>query len=140
MLTPLTWIAILAIAGVIMASAALVIRDQRRCPACRDAMIDLPRTEARAYEVLACPRCPTAVTLAVGQRARLSWCPTCKQRALETPCHRQPSEDGSLVVEVHERCHLCGHEDIHIVEGPAPPRGLVVPFPPEPRRRAGGRR
>jgi hypothetical protein len=139
-LEPLTWMAIFAIAGVLAASAAVVFRDQRRCPTCRDSLMELPKPEERTYEVLACPRCPTAVTLAVGQRARLSWCPSCRQRALDTPCIRQPDADGTVAVEVQERCHLCGHEEVLLIETSAPPRGLVVPFRHTGQRRAGGRR
>ncbi|TNE88599.1 MAG: hypothetical protein EP330_14605 [Deltaproteobacteria bacterium] len=137
-MNPLTWIAILSIAGVIFASAAFSLRAQRRCPACRANLVELPKPEDRTYEVMACPHCPTAVTLAVGHRARFSWCPTCKQRALQTPCIRKPSDSGALVVEVHEQCHVCGHNAVVSVEGPAPPRGLVVPFPTRDKRRAGG--
>lgn len=135
------WLAVFALTGAMTAGAVWSMRRQRRCPACRSALVELPRPEERSYEVMACPRCPTAATLAVGHRARFSWCPACKQRALQTPCIRLPDPSGALVVEVHEQCHLCGHSAQIQVEGPAPPRGLVLPFPPDQRRdRAGGER
>lgn len=137
MLNPVLWLLIFGIAGTLTTGAALSMRRQRRCPACRSALVALEPPEGSSYEVMACPHCPSAVTLAVGHRARFSWCPSCKQRALETPCIRHPDPNGALVVEVREHCHLCPHERMVLVEAASPPRGLVVEFP---RRTGTGKR
>lgn len=84
-----------------------------------------------SYEVLVCDTCDNAATLVHGHQSRFAYCPSCLNRAMRTPCMRQP--DGSVRVEEH--CDLCGFRaervvtEVVIEDEPAPERGIVIPFP-----------
>ena len=126
-------LAAIVVVGLAMAGAVWVLRRHRRCPSCNAALVPVESGERpdRTWQALACPRCTTAVTLAHGTRGRFAWCPACRQRSMEVPCLRLPDEDGHPVVEVHERCTLCGYAREVVVgrHSGAAPRGLVLPFP-----------
>ncbi len=106
----------------------LVLGHSRTCPACEGALdVIAPSTPAHTYEVLECPKCLVAVTLAGGRRDRFAWCPRCKQRALALSSRHL----GNGRVAVHEACSLCTHEAERDFTRPPPPpssRGLVLPF------------
>ncbi len=136
MLHLLTGLAIVAFLVLGLVRGALwVLRRNRECSTCRAPLVPVTRTESQhTYEVLHCPKCSTAVTLALGQRARFAWCPQCRQRALEAPAIRLPAPTGQIRVEVREQCHLCGYRLNRIVEGQtgeeAPrPKGQILTFP-----------
>lgn len=114
----------------------------RHCPSCGVPLARLtgPGERARSYEVLACTQCRNAVTAVHGAQSKMAYCPSCQQRALETPCQRMPDgPDGAPRVRIHEHCHVCGHEATLSLPsgtvGPAaaddrgPPSGKVIPFP-----------
>jgi hypothetical protein len=127
-----------------------------RCPNCEVPYIELapPADDSgsqRTYAVLACPQCTNTSTRVHGTPSRFAYCPSCRQRTLETPTRRLPPDlDAPLAVEVEERCHLCGHHDavvlpaqplrdhrIHAEAGagtPPPHRRTVIPFPVDRRR------
>lgn len=111
---------VLGAAGLLLAaviasgSAKAWITPGTDCPNCRTPMAALPDEAplgVRSYRVHACRTCTNVVTQVHGARSRWAWCPACRQRALETPVHRLPNApDGSPQAEVHELCHICGHE------------------------------
>jgi hypothetical protein len=111
------------------------------CPNCRvpyQVLTDPPGDGARrTYEVLACLHCANTSTRVHGSPSRFAYCPACTQRTLETPVKRlPPSLENPLQVEVDERCHVCGYEDVRVVPPPWSSqrgRGKVIPFPARPR-------
>lgn len=147
----LSWIVAVVTALVLLTAGTLYFGFSRRigkvtrqCPACRVEMEPLieggdPARLVRAYEVLVCPHCTNAATAVMGEPGAFAWCPGCRERSLQTPCIRLPRGPGGPAVEVHEHCELCGyHETVKIVQGGAhAPRGLVIPFPTERRRKSG---
>lgn len=141
-LTTAVVVVMLTVAGV--AAAAWMARRQRQCPRCAAELRTVaPPDGLHTYEVLACPRCETAVTLSQGARRRFSFCPRCGQRSLSTAPHRHPDPPGGVLVEVEEACHLCGWSDRRFctAEGPGgaagagagAPRGVVLSFPAAPK-------
>lgn len=94
-----------------------------------------------SYEVLVCEGCCNAATLVHGHQSRFAYCPACLNRALRTPCIRQP--DG--VVKVEERCDLCGFHAERLFDDGAtededtPAMGQVIPFPTHRVRREPGK-
>lgn len=87
----------------------------------------------RTYEVLACVQCANTTTRVLGAASRFAHCPSCNQRALEIPVRRlPPTPENPLQVEVEERCHVCGHDDVVALPSAWQPRrgrGTVIPFP-----------
>ncbi len=99
-----------------------------RCPNCEVAYLELVEAgePARSYAVLACPQCTNTSTRVHGSPSRFAYCPSCRQRTLETPTRRLPPDiDAPLAVEVEERCHVCGHHDVLVLPAPHA-RGLRV--------------
>jgi len=83
----------------------------------------------RAYEVFACTRCDGATTTVHGLPSSLSYCPACRQRALELRTGRR--SDGR--VEVREACPICGYHGVAVVpevveDLPTTGEGKVLPF------------
>ena len=89
------------------------------------------------YEVMVCPSCPVAVTLARGTRNRFAYCPRCGRGALHTVPERLPDPPAAWLVSVRESCQVCGYADRRMItaerdEPPPEPRGEVVRFPGAP--------
>ena len=102
------------------------LRKRPACPRCDGSLQRiLPMDPLHLYEVLSCSECSAIVTTAQGRGARHTWCPACRQRALELSVNLTASG-----LEVNERCHLCGHSETRVVPMPdAAPRGIVIDFP-----------
>jgi len=139
---PLVVVVALTVLGV--AAANRLLQRSRTCPACQEPLTPVASPDGlHTYEVLACPACPTAVTLSQGVRRRFAFCPRCGQRSLRTDPERLPDTPTGPLVTVHESCALCGWTDHRFATPDAPspraaneepaPRGVVLPFPGQPQ-------
>ncbi len=134
----LAWGVVLLLVGVLQQSRSHAMVSLGTCPRCQDALVDLPTPPtAGVYEVAACPGCELALTTVQGVAGRATWCPKCKNRALELTVQRlAPEPPAQLRVRVTEVCHLCNHHAIHGIDNcPMPEgKGQVIPFPKKGKR------
>ena len=110
-------------------------RLSRSCPSCATRLAPLPLAQLhRSYEVLVCATCTNTVTAVHGARSESAYCPSCRQRSLETPVVRLPNGKHGPLVEVHEYCHLCEHQENVVFGRQDDERGRVLEFPKAGRR------
>lgn len=132
---------LLPLAVTLVAAGFLLYRRaataERRCPNCHatyEVIAAAGSGPNTTYDVLACPMCSNTSTRVQGTRSEQAWCPSCRNRSLETPSLRLPG-DG-VRVEVREYCGICEFERSYVVgEGDVRPLGKVIPFPFERTRR-----
>jgi hypothetical protein len=130
----LFWSVLLATALALQRSRGAALAASGDCPRCTLPMeILAPPVQAqppRSWSVLACAKCAITLATVQGIPNRAAWCPKCQQRALEVGITHTTAEVGEpLRAQVHEKCHLCGHDAlIGVGHEPGSHKGQVLPF------------